>query len=71
MNNPFTTHPSTVGETYWKHFCTAFGFSFSLLGACFICTLHAIFPFMFQCTTGWIVAKLHEKIVVNRKKRNS
>lgn len=46
MNNPFTTHPNSIGETYWQHFVFAviIGLNMILGGIAFI--IHAVFPFV-------------------------
>jgi hypothetical protein len=51
MKNPFTVHPHSMGESYWKHFFFASLFGCSMLIAGVACILHAIFPFIFK-TTG-------------------
>jgi hypothetical protein len=49
MSNPFTAHPSSVGETYWQHqrFAARFGARMALGGVAAL--VHAVLPFC--CTT--------------------
>jgi hypothetical protein len=58
MRNPFTAHPSDVGETYLQH-----GFFACRYGAKMTCGgvaafLHGVFPFLFQTTGSRITREL-------------
>lgn len=57
MKNHFTTHPSSVNETYLEHLKAALGFSYHLFTAAIACTIHALFPFLFVNTAG---KKVHQ-----------
>ena len=64
----FQHHPSTVGETYWEHFCQALGFASRLFVAAGACLVHAILPFLFTSTGSTIINNLYSKMVQNRSK---
>jgi len=46
MQNPFTKHPSALGETYFQHFRVAAKVSAHLLFSSLMQLVHAIFPFI-------------------------
>ena len=48
MNNPFTKHPNSVGETYFEHMKIAFNTSIKVQLVVFIILTHAIFPFLYN-----------------------
>jgi uncharacterized protein DUF6356 len=58
MINPFTTHPASVGETYWQHlrFALRFGTRMTLGGIAAL--VHALLPFCFTTTAGRISDEL-------------
>ena len=60
MNNPFTTHPNSVNETYWQHFAFALRFGFKMMSGGVAALLHAIFPFLFVTTAGGICDELQD-----------
>lgn len=60
--NMFTKHPNEVGLNYFQHMLFAFSVVLKLIYACFACTIHAFFPFLFTTTTSGIVNELHKKI---------
>ena len=62
MDNPFTKHPKSVGETYFQHMLNAFRYSIKLEWFAFIALIHAIFPFWFKHTTGDGVKKLNKEL---------
>ena len=62
MDNPFTKHPKSVGETYFQHMLNAFNYSFRLEWFAFIAFIHAIFPFWFKTSTGDGVKKLNKEL---------
>ncbi len=61
MNQLFTKHPQSVGETYSEHFVVASGFAGSLLVAAVICAIHAVLPFMFEKTGSRMIAELYQR----------
>ena len=64
----FQQHPSTVGETYWEHFCHALGFALRLFVAAGACFVHAILPFLFTSTGSAMINNLYSKMVQNRSR---
>ena len=52
MNNPFTKHPNSVGETYLKHMKIAVNTAIKIQLVTFILLTHAVFPFLFEHTAG-------------------
>ena len=62
MRNPFTAHPTDVGETYLEHglFACRYGVKMTVGGiAAFI---HGLFPFLFQTTGSRITRELNETL---------
>ncbi len=68
--NPFTQHPTEVGETYGDHLATAgaFGFQMAVGGLC--CMIHAVFPFLFVNTASRTMDKLHRRMTRRSDKVN-
>ncbi len=50
--NPFTSHPHSVGETYTEHMGVAFGVSRQLASAAAAALIHAIVPHFHQTTAS-------------------
>ena len=65
----FTEHPESVGETYFQHMRTSFGFGAHMLLAGTGCILHGLFPFLCVKTGSNTIIKLHRKMVTHRDKR--
>ncbi len=59
---PFTSHPATVGESYFGHMAFAAWFSSRLLLAGGAALVHAFFPFLFETTASRIIRELHQRI---------
>lgn len=68
MKNPFTAHPSEVGETYWQHFGFAMRVAGAALAAGLAAALHAVFPFLMQRTASAILLGLAERINAARSR---
>ena len=66
MRNLFKDHPASVGESYFEHMGSAFGFAARLLGAAFACFVHGLFPFLFTSTGSRTVKQLHQEMVAGR-----
>lgn len=66
VQNPFTEHPHTVGETYAEHMHSATYFGSRMIGAGFCCLVHGIFPFLFTKTGSKTVTHLHTVMVQSR-----
>ena len=58
MNNPFTAHPRSVGESYAEHcaFACRYGARMTLGGLAAV--MHGFFPFLFQATGSRITREL-------------
>ena len=48
MRKLFTEHPASVGETYFEHMFSAFGFGARLISAGLACIVHGTFPVLFH-----------------------
>ena len=64
----FTDHPASVGESYFEHMATAFGFGAKMVICGGACLLHGIFPFLFKCTARQCIEDLHTRVVTHRVK---
>ena len=62
----FEDHPASVGETYWQHMGSAWGFSWRLAIASLACLVHALLPFLFTKYGSATITRLHDRMVVNR-----
>jgi hypothetical protein len=58
MKNIFTSHPQSVGESYFQHFKFASYAGMQMLLGGFACLIHAIFPFVFKSTGSTILLKM-------------
>lgn len=65
----FTAHPASVNESYLEHLCSAWSFSFRMIGAGIACLLHGLFPFLFGSTGSSTIRQLHERMVTNRARQ--
>jgi hypothetical protein len=61
MRSLFTTHPASVGESYFQHMRFAASFAASLLAAAAAAACHAVLPFLFEKTASRIVARLYDR----------
>lgn len=57
----FTSHPASVGETYFGHMAFAAWFSSRLFMAAFAALIHALLPFLFDSTASRIIRELYER----------
>lgn len=64
----FTKHPQSVGETYFQHLRTSFGFGGRMMLASLGCFLHGLFPFICTRTGSKTIVKLNENMVLHREK---
>jgi hypothetical protein len=62
----FIAHPASVGESYGEHFRHALAFSGAMFLGAFACLVHAVIPSMFARTGSGIIARLYDRMVVNR-----
>jgi hypothetical protein len=71
MQNWFKDHPASVGETYFQHMGSAFGFASRLFGVSVACFVHGVFPFLFTRTGSSAVKRLHEDMIAARQRQSS
>jgi hypothetical protein len=64
----FCDHPASVDETYTEHMAAAGGFALRLFVAGFVCSVHAVLPFLFVKTGSTMIAELHDRMVTNRRR---
>jgi len=69
MKHWFTSHPASVGESYWQHLRKASGFGTTLLLTGLACLFHGLLPFLFKDTGSRNITLLHEKMVTHRCKK--
>ena len=62
----FTHHPATVGESYFEHLASAWGFASTMAVGALACLLHGLFPFAFQAAGSRRIRELHERMVTHR-----
>lgn len=62
----FTSHPNSVGESYFEHMGQAASFSACMIGAGLACAVHAVLPFLFKSTGRETIVKLHHRMVTHR-----
>ncbi len=66
-NRVFLDHPHGRGESYGEHFRFAAGFAGELLVAGLACAVHAVAPCLFERTGSSTIARLHERMIANRR----
>lgn len=66
MLRAFTQHPQTVGESYFEHLGSAWGFASTMMVGAIACLLHGLFPFAFQSAGSRRIRELHERMVTHR-----
>jgi uncharacterized integral membrane protein (TIGR00698 family) len=66
MLKAFTQHPETVGESYFEHLGSAWGFASTMAVGAMACLLHGLFPFAFQSSGSRRIRELHERMVTHR-----
>lgn len=62
----FIEHPNSVGETYAEHAGSAFSFGAAMITAGIACLIHGVLPFAFKRTGSEQIAKLYDRMVLNR-----
>jgi hypothetical protein len=63
MKKIFTSHPHSVGETYFQHLRFASCFGFNMIVGGIACLTHAVFPFVFKKTGSNYLLKMTENFV--------
>ena len=66
MLKAFTQHPETVGESYFGHLRSAWGFAFTMAVGAMACLLHGLLPFAFQTSGSRRIRELYERMVTHR-----
>ncbi len=66
LHTVFTSHPSSVGETYAEHAVFAGRFALRLFAAGGAAAVHAIIPCLFEKTASRMIAEMYE-MTQNRK----
>jgi len=61
MKSLFTTHPSSVDETYFEHMAFAGKFSGKLFLAGLCALVHAVLPFTFERTASGMIAEMYAR----------
>ena len=61
-----TRHLTDVEEGYFQHMQHALSFAGALLWAALCCLVHALLPFLCEKRGSQLVARLHDRMVVNR-----
>ncbi len=67
----FTDHPASVGETYSQHLAQASGFGVTMILAGFACLVHGLLPFLFVRTGSQAIARLNDRMVLNRRRHGA
>jgi hypothetical protein len=62
----FCAHLQRVDEGYFQHMRHALGFVLELVIAAVCCLVHAFLPFLFEKAGSQRIARLHDRMVVNR-----
>lgn len=68
MDLSFTNHPNSVGESYGEHFAVASSFGAAMILGGLACLVHAVLPFLFTSTGSQTITRLHERMVVSRRR---
>jgi hypothetical protein len=64
----FTEHPAAVGESYFEHLRSAFAFGLAMILGGVACLMHGVLPFFHTTTGSRAVARLHDRMVINRRR---
>jgi hypothetical protein len=62
----FLEHPASVGESYLEHAAHSAGFGVAMITGALAAFLHAAVPRFCTTTGSRIVARLYDRMVVNR-----
>ena len=62
MKNPFTEHPKSIGESYFKHMIHALGYFIKLFFITIITFVHAYFPFLVGNTASTMIRKINKHL---------
>lgn len=67
----FRDHPRSVDETYGEHLLAAGSFGTTMVLAGLACLIHALVPGLFVNSGSAAIERLHEKMVVNRRRNRA
>ena len=71
MDVSFTKHPTEVGKTYGEHFMVATSFGAAMILGGLACLVHGVLPFLFTKTGSSTIRRLHERMVVSRRRHTA
>jgi len=66
LENLFTDHPRSLGESYLQHQQHALAFGVTMVAAGIACIVHALVPALFETTGSRAVTRLYNRMVLNR-----
>ena len=66
MHNPFTKHPTEVGEGYFEHMFEALKYMVRFQLLSIIIYIHALLPFLFETYVGDDIEKLNKELQSRR-----
>lgn len=58
----FTSHPNSVGESYWQHFNFATSTGGAMILGGLACMAHGFLPFLFTRTGSKTIARLYGRM---------
>lgn len=67
----FIDHPKSVDETYGEHLLVALSFGTTMIVAGLACVVHALVPGLFIRTGSETIARLHDRMVTNRRRKRT
>lgn len=67
VDNPFTKHPHSVGETYFEHMKKAIKYGLRIQLISLMIFVHATFPFLFEKDAGDEIEKINKELQDRRK----
>ena len=67
----FTSHPSSINESYREHFAHAAAFSMRMIAGGIACLIHSILPFVYVDTASSCIKRLHATMVARQRSAES
>ena len=67
VDNPFTKHPYSVGETYFEHMKKAIKYGLRIQLISLMIFVHATFLFLFENDAGDEIEKINKELQDRRK----
>ena len=71
VNNPFTKHPQSVGETYFEHMKKAMRYGLRIQLITLIIFAHSTFPFLFEHTAADEIEKINKELQHRKKSKKA